>query len=171
MDVDNGQYTYTDKNRKKQQVPIQRVYSLSQLHSGDHIAFKRFLYWHHAIVEYVDTQRGEANVIEYSNTVQGFSQDNSSYPKNPGMAKVKRGRNKLGNDDVYLIKYKKCLDAETAISRARSRLGERKYDPLDRNCEHFVVWCKIGVASSEQGDNAKRGIVAVGFVALVLAVF
>jgi len=36
------------------------------------------------------------------------------------------------------------------VRRARSRLGERCYDLLENNCEHFCTWCQLGVARSVQ---------------------
>jgi hypothetical protein len=43
---------------------------------------------------------------------------------------------------VFVVTHaERCFDAEQAIARARSRLGERKYRLLTNNCEHFVEWC------------------------------
>lgn len=36
------------------------------------------------------------------------------------------------------------------VQRAESRLGERKYDLLTNNCEHFATWCKTGRNESVQ---------------------
>ena len=36
------------------------------------------------------------------------------------------------------------------IARARSKLGETKYNLVTNNCEHFAVWCKTGVQKSGQ---------------------
>jgi len=36
------------------------------------------------------------------------------------------------------------------VRRARSRLGERCYDLLENNCEHFCEWCLRGTARSFQ---------------------
>ena len=93
MDTSIDLYKYTGHNGEKHLVPIERVNSLSQLRRGDHIAFPRLneRYWHHAIVEDIDTQKDEIRVIEYSNSAKGFLEDNCFPPKNPGKAKVKRG--------------------------------------------------------------------------------
>lgn len=157
MDTDKGTYTYTDDDDLKCHVPIKRVSSLSQLQTEDHIAKKGSgpLYWHHAIVEDVDTKEGIVNVIEYSNSAPGFLRDNISPPKNPGKAKVMRGKYRL-KDDLYLIKHEKCLPADEVVSRARSRLGEREYHLLKNNCEHFAMWCKTGISVSEQVKNLEK---------------
>lgn len=39
---------------------------------------------------------------------------------------------------------------EVVVERAESRLGEKKYNMLFNNCEHFATWCKIGIADSKQ---------------------
>jgi hypothetical protein len=36
------------------------------------------------------------------------------------------------------------------VRRGRSRLGERCYDLLENNCEHFCSWCQLGEARSVQ---------------------
>lgn len=39
---------------------------------------------------------------------------------------------------------------EETVSRAKSRLGERGYNLLWNNCEHYAVWCKTGLHESHQ---------------------
>ena len=152
---DKGVYTYTDSRGRKHKVPKVCAFSLDQIRRGDHICFDRGFYWHHAIVETADKSNGEVNVIEYSNSPKQFSQDNSSPPKNPGLAVVVRRKFRLENESVYVIKHDRCFNPETVVSRAKSKLGERKYDPVTNNCEHFALWCKTGISSSEQINNVK----------------
>ena len=40
-------------------------------------------------------------------------------------------------------KKKRCSGAETVL-RAKSRIGERGYNILENNCEHFVYSCAFG---------------------------
>ena len=55
-----------------------------------------------------------------------------------------------------------------ALKRARSRIGERAYDYLSNNCEHFKNWVHRGVHKSQQVENAKAGLaVGLGAVAVV----
>jgi Lecithin retinol acyltransferase len=42
---------------------------------------------------------------------------------------------------------------ETAIARARARLGEDRYSLFSNNCEHFAHWCISGVSRSEQVES------------------
>jgi Lecithin retinol acyltransferase len=48
--------------------------------------------------------------------------------------------------------------AETA-RRAESRIGERAYNLLCNNCEHFANWCVTGIAWSQQVLVALREII------------
>ena len=50
--------------------------------------------------------------------------------------------------------------AET-VARARSRLGQRGYNLLLNNCEHFAIWCKTGLEKSEQVDSFLDGVFKV----------
>jgi len=42
------------------------------------------------------------------------------------------------------------ISGRDVVRRARSRLGERCYDLLENNCEHFCTWCQLGEARSVQ---------------------
>ena len=148
-------YIYTDSHDRKLKVPKVRALSLDQIRHGDHLCFDRVFYSHHAIVETVDESNGEVNVIEYSNSAKQFSQDNSIPPKNPGLAVVVRRKFKLKNESVYVIEHDRCFDPETVVYRAKSKLGETKYNPVTENCEHIALWCKTGISSSEQVNNIK----------------
>lgn len=54
---------------------------------------------------------------------------------------------------IYLAfatgKYKVYSPEET-VKRAYSRLGEKSYNLIGNNCEHFAIWCKTGIAESYQ---------------------
>ena len=51
---------------------------------------------------------------------------------------------------VYLRQYRACFLPDVVVHRAESRLGERHYNLLFNNCEHFATWCKTGVSESQQ---------------------
>ncbi|NEP87111.1 MAG: NC domain-containing protein [Okeania sp. SIO2C2] len=54
---------------------------------------------------------------------------------------------------VYVKRYPVRYIADTVIQRAESRLGERKYNIIKNNCEHFATWCITGVSQSQQVKN------------------
>lgn len=51
---------------------------------------------------------------------------------------------------IYIRTYPVRYIPETTLQRAESRLGERKYNLLFNNCEHFATWCVTGVSDSRQ---------------------
>ena len=118
---------------KEYEVPRRRVFRLSELQRGDHIAFDRFqgIYCHHAIVKHVDEESGEIKTIEYKCTPSGKFQV---------MEKTNRF---LQEVTVYLMLHR-SLDRDLVLSRAQSRIGEEKYNLLTNNCEHFAMWCITG---------------------------
>ncbi|MEA5508247.1 lecithin retinol acyltransferase family protein [Crocosphaera sp. UHCC 0190] len=56
---------------------------------------------------------------------------------------------------IYLRQYPDsfCFIADVVVSRAKSRLGEKKYNLLFNNCEHFATWCKTGMSYSKQIES------------------
>ncbi len=42
---------------------------------------------------------------------------------------------------------------EETVERAKSRLGETKYNLAFNNCEHFALWCKTGLKESSQVED------------------
>ena len=55
----------------------------------------------------------------------------------------------------------------SALQRALSRVGEKAYDYLENNCEHFKNWVHKGEHRSEQSENFKNGAVVFGTIAVV----
>lgn len=47
-------------------------------------------------------------------------------------------------------KNRKVYSAKETVERALSRVGEKNYNLVTNNCEHFAIWCKTGVAESFQ---------------------
>jgi hypothetical protein len=56
---------------------------------------------------------------------------------------------------VFVVEHaEECLEAGLVISRARMRLGEKRYRLFSNNCEHFVEWCLHDVSRSFQAETA-----------------
>jgi cell wall-associated NlpC family hydrolase len=54
-----------------------------------------------------------------------------------------------GGRSIRMIAYASPMSGSEVVVRARGRMGQR-YNPLVRNCEHFVTWCLSGQARSSQ---------------------
>ncbi len=92
------------------------------------------------------------------------------------VANYKNGVQVVPHDDM--VKYLNMLEPEkiiyfqgnehqraVAIARAKSRIGERAYDYLANNCEHFVTWVHTGKHQSKQVANAGIGLMTAGAIA------
>jgi hypothetical protein len=56
----------------------------------------------------------------------------------------------LGESTFYVKDYSTSFTPDVVIHRAETRLGERNYNLIFNNCEHFATWCKTGVSHSSQ---------------------
>lgn len=54
---------------------------------------------------------------------------------------------------LRIIKSYHIYSAQETAERAKSRLGEDKYNLAFNNCEHFAIWCKTGIKESSQVDE------------------
>ena len=64
---------------------------------------------------------------------------------------------------VEVVRHDHRMDPEETIRRATARLGERRYNLLTYNCEHFARECVTGTASSSQVRKLAQ-VVAVGVI-------
>ena len=58
--------------------------------------------------------------------------------------------------DLFFGEERKLYSPEETVQRAREHTEpgkNRGYDLFFHNCEHFAIWCKTGVAESEQIDE------------------
>lgn len=125
------------------------------------------------VYEYGENGNGKINI--HITTLAKFTNHTGSYfvlvfPRNYGIpGKIEVGPRpfdiSLGQSDGMLKTYVKSVDAyknpkeytmyppNATIRRAKSRLGEEKYNLLFNNCEHFAIWCKTGLKDSHQIDS------------------
>ncbi|MGD1804301.1 lecithin retinol acyltransferase family protein [Dapis sp. BLCC M126] len=91
------------------------------------------VYEHHGI------DYGDGTVIHYRKGTETIERTSKAY--------FTDGRK------VYVKRYPLRYIADTVIQRAESRLGERKYNIIFNNCEHFATWCITGASYSQQVKN------------------
>lgn len=63
---------------------------------------------------------------------------------------------KKGNYFILNIKNTPLFNGEKTVERAKTRLGEKNYNLLQNNCEHFAIWCKTNYSESLQLENLSQ---------------
>ena len=129
------------------------------LKPGDIIFCDRIIYKHYGVYA------GNGRVIHYATQNGDFGADvrvrETSLKKFAGDGKcmlLPPLKNRAG------LKH---FSAEETVKRARSRLGEKAYNLLFNNCEHFALWCKYGISKSTQVEQVVATVLALGAVAVV----
>ncbi len=110
---------------------------------GDHIFVSRGGYTHHGI------DMGNKQVIHY--TGEPGSKSNACIAETT-LAEFAQGA------EVKTVQYGKCLPVNRTVELARSRLGEKDYNLVFNNCEHFARFCKTEDHESEQVKNTIGGV-------------
>lgn len=131
------------KERNKDIDTFIPVHNLTRIESGDHLAWWRPEgYWHHALVEKVYMESQEILVLHY----------NGPSPNGLVLCKGKVVQELLKISDekglLYKINYISSYSVDSILKRAKTRLGEEKYNIFSSNCEHYVRWCKTGSGES-----------------------
>ena len=119
---------------------------LEAMSRGDHIRVRRWGYSHHGVG--VD----DGMVVHFTGTPG--SMRGAAIRREPIETFAAGGR-------VEVIEYAERFEADEAVCRAESRLGESGYNLYGNNCEHFARWCLTDDHSSSQ-VNAVNATGAVG---------
>lgn len=106
---------------------------------GAHVVTPRYGYTHHGI--YV----GRGRVVQYGGLARGL--------RLGPVEEVSVKRFVQGRLLCVRIGELGWADRPDVVRRARSRLGEDRYDLLTNNCEHFCEWCVRGQHRSYQVDD------------------
>lgn len=125
------------------------------LEPGDHIVASRRLYKHHGI--YV----GRGRVIHYSGEL---ARKADASVREDALAT-------FASDAVVEVRpYASAGHGRDAVvARALSRVGERRYELVFNNCEHFARWCVTGEHASEQVRDVTSTVVGVSGAAAATA--
>jgi hypothetical protein len=101
------------------------------------------------------------------------------------VANYTKGVRVINNDDLkHFLSYLVPTDIDrfngneyersNALRRAWSRVGEKAYNYLENNCEHFKNWVHRGENKSDQAENFIKGatvllgtVVVVGLLAAI----
>lgn len=113
---------------------------MASSHYGAHVYVQRFLgrrrirYTHHGI--YV----GNGRFVHYAGLSDGSLRS--------GPIEEVDASTFSGGERIYVYQYPPGIDRytpEETVARARSLVGEARYNLALRNCEHFANWAAIGV--------------------------
>lgn len=122
---------------------------------GDILVAQRTAYRHYGVYTQDET------VIHYTSQDSDISKDNKIIETSI--------RDFIKDSNEYFV-----LNLDSSVSvyspsdtvkRAKSRIGEKLYDVMTNNCEHFAMWCKTGKSESSQIDDiiSTAKLVAVKF--------
>ena len=116
------------------------------------------LYWHFAIVESLNHSKNTINAIHFDAGYGGAADLAAK-----GDASIRRAEIGFGGDEIYVVRLDPalCFRPADVISRARSKLGEKQYNLVANNCEHFAIWCKTGVSYSSQVVDAIKASIGL----------
>jgi len=113
------------------------------LERGDHIAWHRNLaYWHHAVVTNTDDTTVTLAHYQSGGCFSVIFQESTK-------SRQDMSASCLGGIP-YRITYDDCYTNEYSALRSETRVGERRYNAVNRNCEHSSNWCKTGLSQSDQ---------------------
>jgi len=128
----------------------------NEINPGDILCVNRGLYKHYGIYA------GKSTVIHYTAPDGDFGIDASICTTT-----LKEFEDGGKVQVVKLHGTGKQFSSEETVRRALSRIGEKKYNLLYNNCEHFAFWCKTGLNRSGQVEKA-AGTVILASMAIVL---
>jgi hypothetical protein len=110
---------------------------IEQVIPGAQLAVRYSVYRHHGIYA------GGGRVIHYAGWIRG---------RRGLIEEVPLDEFTEGREFKVAVSPPDMMRGREVVTRARSRLGERCYDLLENNCEHFCTWCQLGEARSVQID-------------------
>ncbi|MNF58679.1 NC domain protein [compost metagenome] len=123
------------------------------LRPGDHLVSPRVGYQHHGI--YI----GQQHVIHYQGL---FGGNETNLVAQSSLREFSQG-------NAIRVQAHPCrrFSGKKSVERAHARLGERQYNLLLNNCEHFVMWCIEGESASAQVRQAVVSTTTVSATAQV----
>jgi hypothetical protein len=129
-------------SKGKEPIPV------SEPQKGDILCVNRGAYRHYGIYA------GNSTVIHYAAAKKDFGSDVCVHETTL--------KNFIKNSKCIAVPIngKNVFSPDETLNRARSRIGENKYNIIFNNCEHFVYWCKTGRNVSKQVSLAAVALAA-----------
>ena len=127
-----------ERNRKLLSVAKEPIKSKHDVKIGDIITYKHYRCWHSAVILEIESHERslECKIAHYA--FRGFHRDRKIREETfripfDGSVKV----TDFSNTDYTVY------DPEEVVERARSKLGEKRYDHFSNDSSHFSRWCKL----------------------------
>ncbi len=114
---------------------------------GDHVWVRRAGYTHHGV------QIDDDSVIHFSGEPRS---------KRGATVRLDPLEEFADGGSVEVRSYGNRLPVEVTVERAKSKVGEARYNLLRNNCEHFAQWCVADWKRSRQVDQATATGAVVG---------
>ena len=121
------------------------------LQPGDILIVNRGFYKHYGIYA------GDGTVIHYASQNGDFGDDICIHEV-PLEQFADENEIIVGRFSETFLHSHTLYSPEDTVRRARSRIGERQYNLVTNNCEHFAVWCKTGLSESFQVNVASGAL-------------
>lgn len=134
----------------KHQFPDSKAFTMyckTGLKIGDHIYIDHGGYIHHGIYYANDKVAHYTGKNINITSLKGFSRSKTI---RVGSCRIK-GFSK--SKTIRVRRYSKCSSVEKVVERVERRLGEKKYNLIFKNCEHFATWCKTRKWRSKQVEK------------------
>jgi hypothetical protein len=118
----------------------------------------------HILIRHYGVYAGKGRVIHYAG-------ENGIFDANIGIREIsleqftknsKYGVVQFAGEHTGINRF----SGKETVHRARSRLGERSYNLIFNNCEHFALWCKTGKSKSRQVERAVTIAMVLGTIAV-----
>ncbi|KAK3742770.1 hypothetical protein QZH41_003703 [Actinostola sp. cb2023] len=144
---------------------------------GELVVFKRTGGYKHYAVNIGDEEIvHRAAAVEEMGSGDAVDGSRFCFSANANIAVIKRDKfskfYKQG-DTVIVENSATPLSPKEIVRRALSKVGEKGFSVLWKNCEHFARWCRYGEEKSEQADALKIGagvVLGLGAAAFGLGV-
>jgi hypothetical protein len=133
-----------------------------KLQPGDIIVTDRFIYKHYGIYA------GRGRVIHYAAENGDFG--NNIEIRESSLSKFTENNKYDAIEPIKGQSRVKPFSPQETVRRARSRIGEKRYNLIFNNCEHFALWCKYGKNKSVQVEKAVSAAAILGTAIIALKI-
>jgi hypothetical protein len=131
---------------------------IKPLQAGD------IIFTDHILIRHYGVYAGKCRVIHYAG-------ENGIFDANIGIREI--SLKQFAKDGKYGVvqfsgkhTWAKQFSGKETVRRARSRIGEKSYNLIFNNCEHFALWCKTGKSKSRQVEKAATIAIVLGTIAV-----